>query len=198
MATTGSGDGHEGDERTAIDDLDDIIDSEEEARQLQQAMEYETEREERLQKALEDRKGLTWFIARIERWVDQIHSNVRHLTRAIRDLVQTYDADREETRKLRDELRQALQRFDLMAGAPIETIPAQQPGSLQPWTQDKWGQRIHGPDGKQAKWVALALAAAALLVFGAYRLGFTASDFRPGSTPSPSLELPVESHGDSG
>ena len=92
-------------------------------------------------------------------------------------------------------MEELIRRLDLATSAPIE-MPTLYP--KQPWTTDAFALRLHGKDGKQAKWIALALVAAAILVLGAYRLGFTASDFRPGSKPSPSLELPVESHGDSG
>jgi len=157
-------------------------------------------REQALEQALNDRVGLTKLVRRIERYMGQIQQAFEQLLRAIRDQTKANRQNREESQALRGELRGALKRMELTTAAPIETLPirsSQQLGFEPPWTTDPWALRIHGKNGKQARWVALSLIAAAALGFVAYQLGFRRNDFPHGPTPSSSLSVPTGSSSDS-
>ena len=138
---------------TGPGDHDDYIDSAKEAKDLQKAIEYEKEREKRLEEALRDRENIGRMLGRYERWMNEIRGFFHKVASATQDLVTSHEDERKETKRLRQQLERAIQRLDVATAAPIETSTPTGQVQIEPkGTVERIIALVTGPDGKRTPW----------------------------------------------
>ena len=127
---------------------------------------------------------------------DDVRKAVNDFEEELRQAMLEVQRTRKELALAREAMETATNKIDMLTHAPIETSQTKRQ-STEPWTNDKWSLRIHGPDRNRsaAMWVALVLLSAAAALWLALQAGILSPHGSQSPEPSSSLVVPSSDSG---